>query len=74
MAARGQTAIVIDGLLRGGSWSTKIGFTHRLDGDRVERYGDVGFRLAHADFAKLFETFGKGDGNAAPVGNLREGT
>ena len=43
-------------LLRGGSWSTKIGFTHRLDGARVERYGDVGFRLAHADFAKLFET------------------
>ena len=43
-------------LLRGGSWSTKIGFTHRLDGDRAERYGDVGFRLALADFAKLFET------------------
>lgn len=42
-------------LLRGGSWSTNIGFTHRLDGDRAGRYGDVGFRLAHADFEKLFE-------------------
>ena len=40
---------------RGGSWGTTIGFSHRIDASRTQRFADSGFRLAHSDFEKILE-------------------
>ena len=59
-------------VLRGGSWSTKIGFSHRVDRNSAERYGEVGFRLAHSDFAILLEILAK-DMVTLPGGEFKRG-
>ena len=58
--------------MRGGSWSTKIGFSHRVDRNSAERYGEVGFRLAHSDFAILLEILAK-DMVTLPGGEFKRG-